>query len=336
MGTAVGSFAFLFRIPMVYLHAEEKMGISVPFSGKIRDIENPYEYYGDMDMQILKKNFDSGFFDPAHDVCEQLQKNVRDLALGKKLDMLQDLIKIYCDWDGFLHSSFAQNAKGRKEESYLAQRLEAVYEECTRYGIILVKEEELKQNIEFLKEIDKHWKSGSNIVDRFRLVDLFLNAERRAIQGKYDDATARLYRCIEMCAVLLMEKEGIFDIKNPDYEDFAAKHNMDKDDLFSKFKDLSTFDSPRTPPGLNDIMLMLQVVNIPAAHMYARMNRTDEEEESLRDKRNRSLLAHGTSPITADDYKVLLSGTKKIIGSTLGKKEFKQLANQASFPTLMI
>ncbi|RSD33281.1 TIGR02710 family CRISPR-associated CARF protein [Methanohalophilus sp. WG1-DM] len=336
MGTAVGSFAFFYRIPMIYLHAEEKMGISVPFTGKICDIENPYDYYGDVDMQILKANFDNGYFDAAAEVCEQLRGKVRDLALGKKLDLLQDFIQVYCDWDRFLHSSFASSAKERKDESYLSDRLKSICADCKRYGIRLVREDDLRQNIEFLEEIENHWKPGTNIVDKFRIVDIFKNAQRRAIQGKYDDATARLYRCLEMCAALLMEKEGVCDINKIDYEKFAADHGMTKEDLFARFKEISNFDSPRSPPGLNDIMTILQVINVPSAHMYGRMNSSDENGENLRDKRNRSLLAHGTNPITREDYNVLFNGTEKIIASTLGKKQFKQLARRSDIPKLLI
>jgi hypothetical protein len=70
--------------------------------------------------------------------------------------------------------------------------------------------------------------------------------------------------------------------------------------------------------------------------MYGRMNSSDENGENLRDKRNRSLLAHGTNPITREDYNVLFNGTEKIIASTLGKKEFKQLARRSDIPKLLI
>ena len=42
-----------------------------------------------------------------------------------------------------------------------------------------------------------------------RLWDLWLNAERRAGQGRYDDAVARLYRLLEWTAQWLLEQKGV-------------------------------------------------------------------------------------------------------------------------------
>lgn len=37
--------------------------------------------------------------------------------------------------------------------------------------------------------------------------DLILNAERRAVQERYDDAVARLYRAVEMVAQVRLQSE---------------------------------------------------------------------------------------------------------------------------------
>ena len=51
-------------------------------------------------------------------------------------------------------------------------------------------------------------------------LDLF-NARRRAEGGKFDDATARLYRCMEMCSTIELSKLGIENPAKPDYKIFA-------------------------------------------------------------------------------------------------------------------
>lgn len=51
----------------------------------------------------------------------------------------------------------------------------------------------------------------------FLLADLLVNAERRATEGKYDDAVARLYRAVELIAQLLLSKRGI-DTSNVEVE----------------------------------------------------------------------------------------------------------------------
>lgn len=341
MGTAVGAVAFYFRIPMVYLHAEEKGGISVPFTGSMQDIKNPYEYYGDIDMQFLKYNFDHGYFNSVLEICNQLKDTVHDAALVTKLDVISELSKIYRDWNGFVHSRYYQNPKEREEFTFLAKRLEDIKNKCDRLGFELIRKDDMDKNIAFLKSLEDGWQNRSNIVDVPRLVDIYMNAKRRAEQELYDDATARLYRCIEMCASLLLEKEGIKDVSKitkDDYIKFAQKHGMDCETLMSKFRQLSGFERPEEKPGLNDQMVLLQIVDNPASRIYAEMNNPElkGKGESARDKRNRSILAHGTNPITKEDYQSIEKYVQQIISFTIGASEFKKNVEKATFPKLMI
>ena len=71
MGASVAAFSFFYRVPMVYLHAKEKMSIPVPFSGVIREIANPYDYYGDIELSMLKRHFDRYDFDAALELCRK-------------------------------------------------------------------------------------------------------------------------------------------------------------------------------------------------------------------------------------------------------------------------
>ncbi len=339
MGTAVGAVAFYFRIPMVYLHAEEKEGISVPFTGSMRDIKNPYEHYGDIDMQLLKYNFDHGYFNSALEICNQLLRTVHDRDIYVKLGFIEKLTETYRDWNGFVHSRYYRNPKEREEFTYLARRLESVKTDCVRFGFELIKKEDMEKNIAFLKALENGWQNRSNIVDVPRLVDIYMNARRRAEQELYDDAVARLYRCIEMCGTLLLEKEGIKNvskISEKDYAEFAAKHGMDYETLMSKFKDLSGFERPEEKPGLNDQMVLLQILNNQAAKIYAEMNKSETKGESARDKRNRSILAHGTNPITKEDYLSIEKYVTQIMIFTIGHSEFKTNIELATFPKLMI
>ncbi|MDK2911873.1 MAG: hypothetical protein PWR29_830 [Methanolobus sp.] len=336
MGTAVGAFAFFFRIPMIYLHAEEKMGVSVPFSGSIRDIDNPFEYFGDIDMKMLKDNFDHGYFGAAFEVCEKLSETVHDAALFTKIGLIRELTEVYSDWDGFVHSRYYKSKKERESSTYLAKRLESIVSRCDRLGFKLLNSKDAERNISFLKALEDNWECRSNITDRFRLIDVYMNANRRAEQGLFDDATARMYRCFEICATLLLEKEGISNLSRIDYESFAQRHDMDVLSIKKRFKELSGFDEPRSPPGLNDQMVLLQIINNPAGKIYAGMNESADKGESIRDKRNRSILAHGTSPISKEDYLSFERETTKIVIVTLGNATFKTLCEQATFPKLMV
>lgn len=339
MGASIATFAFFYRIPMVYLHAEEQLSVPVPFTGQIKEIANPYEHYGDIELSMLKRHFERYDFGAALGLCKELEGTVNDQSLYLKLQQIEKLIEIYRDWDSFLHSTHFQKppSKEAKASIRLADRLETLYrKEMKRFGYNFINEKDLEANLEFLQKLQETWDSKKNLCDPYRLVDLYANACRRAEQGKYDDATARLYRCLEMCANISLENAGIGDLRNPDYEAFASQNKIDLETLMEKFREISGFGSPRNPPGLDDQMFLLEIAGFKAAQLYSKMKQFEEDGESLRDKRNRSILAHGTSPITNNDYEALASWTTKIISSTLGKKEFNQLAGQVIFPELNI
>lgn len=337
MGASVAAFSFFYRVPMVYLHAEEKMSIPVPFSGVIREIANPYDYYGDIELSMLKRHFDRYDFDAALELCERLEATVNDSNLCLKLQKIAKLIEIYKDWDSFFHSTHFQGNPSKKEiaKTRLADRLEELYwKEIKRFGYTLVNEKTLEDNIEFLKQLQENWANKKNICDSYRLVDLYSNACRRAEQKKFDDATARLYRCLEMCSSIELQKYGMTDPNHPDYTAFAKHIDMDLSNLLQCFKDVEDYELPERP-GLRDQMALLSFTSSKIPAIYKGMNKQDKTKDSVMEKRNRSILAHGTNPITSEDYKILDSKTSSIILNVIGD-ETRDLLNKAAFPKLMI
>ena len=339
MGASVATFAFFYRIPMVYLHADEKMSIPVPFSGIIREIANPYEYYGDIELSMLKRHFDRYDFDAALELCEKLETTVNDPNLCLKLQNIAKLIEIYRDWDAFLHSTHFQGNPSEEEKARtrLADRLEDLYrKEIKRFGYNLANEKTLEDNIEFLKQLQENWANKKNICDPYRLVDLYSNACRRAEQKKFDDATARLYRCLEMCSSIELQKYGMTDPNQPDYSAFAKNIGMDLATLSQRFKEAEKYELPERP-GLRAQMALLSFSSSKIASIYNMIDPQGNTEDSVMEKRNRSILAHGTNPIKAEDYETLSSRTSSIIIEVIGNKnKTKNLSKKATFPELMI
>ena len=122
-----------------------------------------------------------------------------------------------------------------------------------------------------------------------RLFDLFRNAERRAAQGRYDDAVARLYRMLEWSAQwLLRERAGI-----------------------------DTSDVPETciPPGLvlpenrrgrrqAGLHAAWQLAAAHAGETVARFWALHQAQVlDLLTRRNHSILAHGFTPLTEADWR---------------------------------
>ena len=130
-----------------------------------------------------------------------------------------------------------------------------------------------------------------------RLFDLWLNAERRAKQGRFDDAVARWYRLVEWTAQWQLRT-----VLGADTADFP--------------QDLLPPDAD-TPPGRDGkirigLWQAWQVVEHrlpgPAQVFIAGHGR---ELRDLLDLRNSSILAHGFRPVGAADWRRVDSWTKE-------------------------
>lgn len=317
--------AFYFNLPMVYMHSVEVDGIVYPFTETLEYIQNPFEYFGDIELKIVEDQFNSHFYKSAMITCEEIIKKTRDPATAKKIELIKDLIKIYMEWDKFYHSEVPQ------KKPILSERLKNIKEEFERFNFEKLLPENIDNNIEFLEEIDKGYKRNLNIIDEYRIVDVYLGALRKGTmkQGYYDDAVARLYRVIEMCSSYILLKYGIKDLSQPDWNEFCQKINKDLNTLNNEFKNKTGKDLPNENLGLDVQMIILSLINDKNAQqiyrIYNAIKKEKSGERSLMEKRNRSILAHGTDPIQEEDWVKFREKVKVIIQNTIGYDKFDEL-----------
>jgi hypothetical protein len=122
--------------------------------------------------------------------------------------------------------------------------------------------------------------------------DLLKNAERRAQQGRYDDAVLRLYRALEMLAQIRLRKEyqlDTDDIKLDKLPETAQK----------RFAWQVDQKRERITAGLHDSYCLLHDLNDPAGQIF---NNWKNKIMELLNKRNRSILAHGEEPIGKEKW----------------------------------
>ena len=128
-----------------------------------------------------------------------------------------------------------------------------------------------------------------------QLFDLWLNAQRRAAQGRYDDAVARVYRMLEWCAQWQLQ----------------SKKGIDTANLRTELAPVGA------RPGHNgEISVGLwaawQVVHEqldgPASEF---IEQHGAALENLLQKRNHSILAHGFKPVKEDDWKQMHAWLKQ-------------------------
>ena len=123
-----------------------------------------------------------------------------------------------------------------------------------------------------------------------RLFDLWRNAERRAVQGRYDDAVARVYRLLEWSAQWLLRSRCAIDTS-----DVAP-------DRIPSSMALAPNAKGRIQVGLMAAWELLahHQPNSPAGIFFQNEQKVLLNWLSMR---NQSILAHGFQPITETDWR---------------------------------
>lgn len=189
----------------------------------------------------------------------------RDAELRGQLQIARDLSRAFDAWDRFDHDEAL-----RRLNLYRPRIGE-------RAGLLLK-----FLNVLCLDDSDRRKEPA-------RLLDLWLNAQRRAAQGRYDDAVARAYRLLEWTAQWLLRSRAGIDTSNiaPDRvpADIPLKANREgiyKAGLYDAWR-LVAFH-------LNGPVADFARAQVEAICHYLQI-------------RNRSILAHGYTPIREDEWK---------------------------------
>ena len=124
-----------------------------------------------------------------------------------------------------------------------------------------------------------------------RLWDLWRNAERRAAQGRYDDAVARVYRLLEWTAQWLLRTRADLDTSNLRQESIPDGVRVTKNDRGEHQAGLlAAWD------------LVAHHLNTEAAHLVQAERSCMQDHIQMR---NNSILAHGYRPVNRSDWERL-------------------------------
>ncbi|MFP4063228.1 MAG: TIGR02710 family CRISPR-associated CARF protein [Halochromatium sp.] len=191
----------------------------------------------------------------------------RDGQLRAELQLARGLSRVFDAWDRFNHAAAEQELELYRQR--LGQEAGAVI------GPLFTALKELNAAPDSPKRTPA------------RLWDLWLNAQRRAAQGRYDDAIARGYRLLEWTAQWLLGTQGI------DTSDLRSEQIPDS-------LPIAANPDGKRQAGLRNAWAL-------AAHHLGGEVQTfvDAEGSHMLDhlkKRNYSILAHGDQPIAKADW----------------------------------
>jgi CRISPR-associated protein (TIGR02710 family) len=243
-----------------------------------------------------------------YEACSKLTQSIRGKAADRELqsecDCLENLISAYSKWDRFDHRGalhhFSQLPKGGSNRWHID----------TSHS---------KEMVSRIAKQQERYTATSDIKARYGeeiLADLLANAERRAKEGKYDDAIARLYRAVELIA-----------------QSFLSRHNIDTsnvspDDLPQSWQASSPTNSSPLKLGQERAFFLLEALGEDVGKHYC-------QNLNLRNylsKRNNSILAHGIEPMSKSAYEELNRGTHNL--ALIAFPQISSFEQKSRFPEL--
>ncbi len=246
-------------------------------------------------------------FDIAKSNIREIQ-DYKDLVanLGFEIDFLQYIVEGYHCWDLFKH----HEAKKSFEKAY--SLLEKIERE--EFKKIFPGKEVVKQ-LGYLGNLINQNKKKPDII-----ADLLANANRRIQEGKYDDATARLYRIFELIGQTVLELEYGLDSSDLNIKKIEEQLK----DKFINWKDILRRDNDgKIKIGARKVYELLKDLG----HLLG--NRV-EEFKTLLAQRNYSILAHGLRPINKEKTEEFFEKIFKLSKETF--EGFELLYQKSQFP----
>lgn len=245
--------------------------------------DNPWDVMALREIRNLAHAFNSGQFATTAEIAKKIAANVTEAK--KFYSPLATLMEAYFLWDGFNHSSALEmfkQAVGRLEPFAMNNPLWgkqlALFKKNMRHL------EDAQQEAKKLLEGNK---GGSQEFCTAYLHDLLANALRRMQTGRYDDAAARLYSCIEKSAKITL----------------MAKYGIDNSSIDLSLVPESTYEMlgvTQCEAGCIRIALQKSFYLLDALQdPLGQQHRTYEKKlNNTLEARNMSLLAHGYRPVS--------------------------------------
>jgi CRISPR-associated protein (TIGR02710 family) len=258
-------------------------GIVVSGDEAVVQVINPWDALGFQAVDDFVPLFDEGAYASAAACIDRTLRMVEDPQRKRELLSLKKLAEIYDAWDRFDHHASLNKLR---ESLQASNDLRAVLRDSVVSERILMV---LKRHQVILQQ-----RASSELGEL--VPDLLANARRRANEGRWDDATARLYRAIEaMAQDRLREAHGITNTK---------KIPLDRipESLQDEWRGRAR--NGQLMVGLQDAYALLHHLGDPLGQQFVAAGLADRDGSPL-SSRNESILAHGFAPISEKTFQVL-------------------------------
>jgi len=269
-------------------------GIVISGTEKVISLE-PNRIYADDLWTKAVASFNNFQYDTCRRLVQEAGSLLADERFHQKLSALKLLSEGYSYWDRFKLDKAFKRLKSLKKSDELL-RIWGINEQIEKNKKALYQE---KEKI-FCKE---------------RVVDLIENAKRRALEGKFDDAMARLYRTIEYIAQYKVNEKGLFkkDKKDRPQTDNLDVQAISSDKLRKKYEQYRDPKDGKIGLSLYKLYELLKDLGEDIGEFF--FKEWDEKNGKLKKLlglRNKSILAHGFNPIGEAEFNEGLSVVQEL------------------------
>ena len=268
MSVTIAVIAILNHIGMMsIIGSRGELGV-IEINTEENKSQNPYRVYDKMYFDSFKKHFNNFRFESAKISLSKIVSFEKD-----DLNLLFEINKLYNEWDKFHHEIPKLDSKNELLSNIKLQ---------------------FQLNSKALNIITH---KGYHKEKNFYLVaDMLNNARRRFEEGRYDDATARLYRSLELIAQKLLSSE--YELNTSDISMNQLKEKgLDETYLLELEKKENS--EGKIKLGLRDSYYLLDKLGNEVGKYYIQK---DNQYLNILSIRNFSILAHGEIPVSKENY----------------------------------
>jgi CRISPR-associated protein (TIGR02710 family) len=257
-----------------YVHGRREQGVTISGTERLMVLE-PVRIITDAKIRMIIALFNNYQFDSCLSIIHELKEKTKEPDVHEKLLFLEILSLAYSYWEKFDIEKALNELLKLKDSKLLSQ-----------FGI--------KSKIEHNKEA--LYQENNDNYSAMKIADLLANATRRAEEGKYDDAVARLYRLLEFLAQYKLFKNynGI-DTANLDL------NKLPSDNLKEKYQKLKK-ENGKIELALYKAYELLSDLDDAIGKRFVQ----NKDIKQVLGMRNKSILAHGFSPINKEGYEKVL------------------------------
>jgi CRISPR-associated protein (TIGR02710 family) len=263
----------------------DKGGVGVVLDGRERMlyVHNPWKEWAQEERKRISLYFATARYATALSELQRLQQHA-DAAEQSLLRALASAVEGYRDWDNFRHQA-ALPKLGEQALRFLKPYALGRTQNAALARFVL----EVETNLEFLRRF-----AAASTRDEAYVLDLIANADRRArIEGKYEDAVARLYSGLERAARFRLRRQYRINTEDVKREQLPE---VLREEYTPKYLD------PRDGKLKVPLVAAYRLLEALGDELGGAFTLRQEEILELLNLRNSSPLGHGESPVGADGY----------------------------------